>query len=373
MHIAIISVAPPYRGGISKFSSVLVRKLSSKHLVKVINFKRQYPKFLFPGVSQYLDSSEVLGERCIDSLNPINWFKVGRKLSKSKFDLIIFNIWNPFFSPSLGMIALQIRKKSPNTKLVSLCHNIYPHEKIPFSHLLIKYLLNIMHGHIVLSNQTKNELIEMLERPNYIKCFHPIYNSFNAKIDKNIAKKKISIRSKNIILFFGIIRPYKGFDILLKAISLLNKKEIDFHLLVAGECYENKTKYIDLINKLGISHLITWHDKYVSDNEVSTYFSASDVTVLPYKTASQSGIAQIAYFYDIPILASDVGGLPEIINNGKTGCIFKTTNYKQLSEILFEKISKNKFKEMSRNVSYYKKKFSWKNFIDAIENLYNKI
>ena len=139
MHIAIISVAPPYRGGISKFSSVLVKKISIKHLVKVINFKRQYPNFLFPGKSQYLESTEILGERCIDSINPINWFNVGKNLSKGKFDLVIFNIWNPFFSPSLSIIALEIRKKSPNTKLVSLCHNILPHDNMPFSNLLMKY------------------------------------------------------------------------------------------------------------------------------------------------------------------------------------------------------------------------------------------
>ena len=372
MHIAIISVAPPYRGGISKFCSILVEKISKKHLVKVINFKRQYPNLLFPGKSQFLDSTKILGELCIDSINPINWFNVGKKLSKGKFDLIIFNIWNPFFSPCLSVISLQIRRKSPNTKLISLCHNILPHEKTPFSNLLMEYLLNGMHGHIVLSNQTENELKEIIDNPNYIKCLHPIYDSYPSKINKNDAKKKLKVTSKNVILFFGLIRSYKGFDVLLKALSNLKKKKMDFHVLVAGECYEDKNKYIDLINELKINDLITWHDLYIPDSEVSTYFSASEVVVLPYKSASQSGIAQIAYNYDIPIIVSDVGGLPEIVNSGKTGYIFNSEDHAMLSQILYDNFLKNKFKEMGLFISNYKEKFSWKTFISGIENIYKK-
>ena len=177
MHIVIISVAPPYRGGISKFTSTLVKRISKQHLIKVINFKRQYPYVLFPGKSQLLKKNDCLGESCIDSINPLNWHNVGNKLAKGKFDLIVFNIWNPFFSPSLGMIASQVRKKSPNTKLISICHNISPHEKIPFGDLLIGYILNKMHGHIVLSSQVEKELDEVINNPIYIKKFHPIYDS----------------------------------------------------------------------------------------------------------------------------------------------------------------------------------------------------
>ena len=374
MHIAIISVAPPYRGGISKFTSTLVKKISKKHLIKVINFKRQYPYFLFPGKSQLLKNNDCLGERYIDSINPLNWYNVGNKLAKGKFDLVIFNIWNPFFSLSLGMIASQLRKKSPNTKLISLCHNISPHEKIPFGDLLIGYVLNKMHGHIVLSSQVEKELDEVINNPIYIKKFHPIYDSYSDKISKSEAKQELNIISKkNIILFFGLIRNYKGLKVLLKSISLLKEKKISFCLIVAGECYQNKKIYIDLINDLNISDYIIWHDSFIPDNEVVKYFSAADVVVLPYTSASQSGISQIAYNYNIPIIVSDVGGLPEMVIDGKTGFIFESENHNMLFEKIFKILMETDRDIMSNYISKYKDKFSWIKFIEGIEGLYGKL
>ena len=374
MHIAIISVAPPYRGGISKFTSTLVKRISKKHLIKVINFKRQYPYFLFPGKSQLLKTNDYLGERCIDSINPLNWYNVGRKIAKGKFDLVIFNIWNPFFSPSLGMIASQVSKKSPNTKLISLCHNILPHEKIPFGKILISYVLNKMHGHIVLSSQVEKELNEILTNPIYTKKFHPIYDSYSDKIRKSEAKQELNITAKkNIILFFGLIRPYKGFEILLKSISLLKDKNISFHLIVAGECYQDKKQYIELINNLKISNYMTWHDSYIPDNDVVKYFSVADVVVLPYTSASQSGISQIAYNYNMPIIVSDVGGLPEMVIDGKTGFIFKSGDSNMLFEKIFKILMKTNRDAMSNYIFKYKNKFSWIKFIEGIEELYGKL
>ena len=183
MQLALISVAPPYRGGISKHTSILVEKLSQNHSVDVINYSRQYPDFLFPGETQYLDdkSENDNSSRMIDSINPLTWFSTGNKLAKKNYDLVIFRFWNPFFAPALGVIAGIIKKKSSYTKLMSLCDNILPHEKTPLADFLTTYLFDKLDGHVVQSSQTENELQEVVDNPVYEKRLHPIYTIFQKK------------------------------------------------------------------------------------------------------------------------------------------------------------------------------------------------
>ena len=375
MRIALISVAPPYRGGISKHTSILVDLLSLKHSVKVINYKRQYPDFLFPGKTQYIENKTniILGERCIDSVNPITWFLTGKRLVDGRYDLVIFRFWNPFFAPALSIIAIILRKKMPNTKLISLSDNILPHESMIFGRFLTRYMFHKMHGHIVQSSQTENELHEITTNPIYKKRFHPIYNTYSDKINKKLARKKLSLETNNIILYFGLIRPYKGFDILLKAMALLKEKNMDFHLLVAGECYENKRQYIQLIDDLKISEFITWHDWYIPDEDVNIYFSAADVAALPYRSASQSGIVQIAYNYNLPVIVTRVGGLPEIVQNGKSGFVIDSENQEELAKVLYENLGTPILNKMEQYIQGYKGKFSWEYFIDGIEKVYQQI
>ena len=348
MQIALISVAHPYRGGISKHTSILVKKLSQNHSVDVINYSRQYPNFLFPGKTQYLDdkSENDNSSRMIDSINPLTWFSTGNKLAKQNYDLVIFRFWNPFFAPALGVIAGIIKKKSSHTKLMSLCDNILPHEKIPLADFLTTSLFNKLDGHMVQSSQTENELKEVVENPIYEKRFHPIYTNFPQKIDKITARKKLGLSSKNIILYFGIIRDYKGFDILLNAIFELKNSGLDFHLLSGGECYGSDEKYTQLISNLGISDYITWHKKYIPDSEVYNYFSAADVVALPYRTASQSGITQIAYSYDLPVIVTKVGGLPEIVDEGQSGFTIEPNNPTELANVLETHLKNDTFLRM---------------------------
>ena len=375
MQIALISVAPPYRGGISKQTSILVENLSKNHSVDVINYSRQYPDFLFPGKTQYLDdkSENDNSSRMIDSINPLTWFSTGNKLAKKNYDLVIFRFWNPFFAPALGVISGIIKKKSSYTKLMSLCDNILPHEKTPFAYFLTTYLFDKLDGHIVQSSQTENELQEVVENPVYEKRFHPIYTNFPKKIDKITARKKLGLSAKNIILYFGIIRDYKGFDILLNAIAELKDSGLDFHLLAGGECYGSDEKYTQLISNLGISDYITWHNKYIPDSEVSNYFSAADVVALPYRTASQSGVTQMAYSYDLPVIVTKVGGLPEIVDEGQSGFTIEPENPKELANILEKNLKTGAFLEMTSYIKIFKQKFSWKYFINGIESVYSKI
>ncbi|MDP7027349.1 MAG: glycosyltransferase [Candidatus Marinimicrobia bacterium] len=375
MQIALISVAPPYRGGISKQTSILVENLSKNHSVDVINYSRQYPDFLFPGKTQYLDDKleNDNSSRMIDSINPLTWFSTGNKLAKKNYDLVIFRFWNPFFAPALGVISGIIKKKSSYTKLMSLCDNILPHEKTPFAYFLTTYLFDKLDGHIVQSSQTENELQEVVENPVYEKRFHPIYTNFPKKIDKITARKKLGLSAKNIILYFGIIRDYKGFDILLNAIAELKDSGLDFHLLAGGECYGSDEKYTQLISNLGISDYITWHNKYIPDSEVSNYFSAADVVALPYRTASQSGVTQIAYSYDLPVIVTKVGGLPEIVDEGQSGFTIEPENPKELANILEKNLKVGTFLEMATYIKKFKQKFSWEYFVNGIELVYSRI
>ncbi len=375
MQIALISVAPPYRGGISKHTSILVEKLSQNHSVYVINYARQYPDFLFPGKSQYLEdkTGHYPSDRCIDSINPLSWFKTGNKLANNKYDLVIFRVWNPFFAPALGVIAEVITRKSPTTRLVSICDNILPHEKTPLGYFFTSYLFKKLHGHLVQSSQIEEELHAIVTSPVYEKRFHPILSSFPEKMKKKDAREKLKLKSENIILYFGIIREYKGFDILLKAISELKDKRIDFHLLAAGECYGSDAKYTKLISDLGISDYITWHNRYVPDEDVSMYFSAADVVALPYRSASQSGITQIAYHYNLPVIVTKVGGLPEIVDKGKSGYTIEPENPVELAGVLSENLGTQKLNEMANYIQDFKHKFSWDYFIEGIESVYRRI
>ena len=375
MKIALISVAPPYRGGISKHTSILAENISKTHSIDIINYSRQYPNFLFPGKSQYIDEhvEDFPSERCIDSINPLSWFKTGNVLVKRRYDLVIFRFWNPFFAPALGVIAGVIKKKSPATKLISLCDNIFPHEKTPFSHFFISYLFRKLHGHLVQSSQTEEELQTIVSSPVYEKRFHPLYNTFPDKIEKNTARKILGLKTENIILYFGIIRKYKGFDILLKAISELKDKRTDFHLLAAGECYGSDEKYTKLISDLGISDYITWHNRYIPDEDVAMYFSAADVVALPYRSASQSGITQIAYYYNIPVIVTNVGGLPEIVDEGKSGIIINPENSSELAAVLDKQLGQNTLQEMGTYINTFKQKFSWDYFVEGIESVYDRI
>ena len=375
MHIALISVAPPYRGGISKHSSILTIKLRYTCHVDLINYSRQYPNFLFPGKTQYIENElhQNEGDRSIDSINPITWYNTGKKIAEKKYDLVIFRFWNPFFSPALGIIAVQIKKKSPKTKLISLCDNILPHENIFLGRFFTSYFFHKMDGHIVQSSIVERELHEIIKNPIYEKCLHPIYDSFPSKIAKDKARSFLKLQNKYIILFFGIIRDYKGLDILLQATSILKDKMEDFHVLILGECYENTEKYSKLIIELEIDDLITWYNQYIPDEDVVRYFSAADIVALPYRSASQSGIVQIAYHYDLPVIVSKVGGLPEVVEEKKSGFIIKKESPEELTNVLLENLDCEKLDKMSNYIKNYKKKYSWETFIEGIKKVYHRL
>ena len=248
MKIVIISAAYPFRGGISHFTQMLYNELIKKHSVSVITFSRQYPNLLFPGKTQY-EPSELKNappsEAILDSINPINWFSVGRKVKKLNADLIIFNFWMPFFGPCFGTVSRQIRKNK-RCKILIIAHNVISHDAKPGDKALTKYFFNTADYFITMSESVENDLRLFKSNAKQKLLFHPIYSNFGSAVEKSKAQKYLHLSAKPTLLFFGFIRKYKGVDILLKAIALL-KGKIDLQLVIAGEFYDSKQKYIDLI------------------------------------------------------------------------------------------------------------------------------
>jgi len=249
----------------------------------------------------------------MDSINPFNWIKVGRRIKSNAPDLLIIKHWMPFFAPIYGTIA-KIVKANKRTKILTICHNIIPHEKKPGDKVFTKYFFNSVEYFITLSKSVQEDLFLLYPKAKQKLLFHPVYSNFGESVSKQIARDKLNLKSDKIMLFFGFIRDYKGLDILFEAIALI-KDKIDFTLVVAGEFYSNEEKYISLIQKLEIENRVKLFSDFIPTNEVKYYFSACDVVVLPYKSATQSGIVQIANNFDKPMISTNVGGLSEVIEN----------------------------------------------------------
>ncbi|MBC8311042.1 MAG: glycosyltransferase [Candidatus Marinimicrobia bacterium] len=376
MKIALVSVAPPYRGGISTHSAILSEHLSESHSVKVFNFNRQYPDYLFPGKTQFFENDEFPSfesNRSIDSIGPGSWKITARQIIEFAPDLIIYRFWNPFFGLSMGSIAKLICKISPEIKQISLCDNIIPHESSFIDKWLTMRLFNQMDGFLVQSEGVRNELKNLLPNALVEKRFHPIYDNYGPSIEKNAARQKLGITAKHLILYFGIVREYKGVDVLIRAAQLLKEKVEDFYILAVGESYGDAEKYNSLITELEVGDVFTWENRFIPDSEVSAYFSASDVMALPYHSASQSGIVQIAYNYNLPVVVTDVGGLPEYVEKGVSGEIVKVNDPLELANCLANGLINGDFLNMSTNINDVKSKFSWTNFIEGIESLYSRI
>ncbi|MBK6914545.1 MAG: glycosyltransferase [Ignavibacteriales bacterium] len=371
MKIAILSTAYPLRGGIAHFIGLLYHQLKKNHTVKVYTFKRQYPAILFPGKSQLEneETSEAIPTvLAIDSINPLNWIKIGKKLSEEFYDVLIFKYWMPFFAPCFGTIS-KIVKKNNKTKIMVICDNIIPHEKKPFDNLLTKYFFNNVHYFIVLSENVRKDLLSLYPKAKYNLLPHPVYSNFGDPVEKQAAKSFLKIDSEKLILFFGFIRDYKGLDTLLLALSKL--KNINVKLLVAGEFYSNKDKYLKIIHDNNLNDSVILKTDFIPTKEVKYYFSACDAVILPYKSATQSGIVQIAVNFRKPVIATNVGGLGEVIINNETGFIVEKENPQALANAINKFYSENNESKFSKNMSFAADKYSWQNFTNGLLDLIN--
>lgn len=321
MKIAYLSTFYPLRGGIAQFNASLYRALEKQgHEVKAFTFSRQYPQFLFPGKTQYVtddDKAEPIpSEEILDSANPFSWYKTARRIRKWEPDLLVMKFWISYFGPSLGTVARKLKK---DTKVVTILDNVIPHEKRFMDASFTKYFLRQNHGFIAMSNSVRDDLMTLSPHANCIRQDHPIYDHFGARVSTAEARKHLSLHpDKKTLLFFGFIREYKGLDLLIKAFADLDES---YQLVIAGEVYGSFTEYQHLIDASPRKSDIHVFTRYIPDHEVPMFFCSSEVCVLPYRDGTQSGITNIAYHFNTPLIATPVGGLAETILPYRTGLV----------------------------------------------------
>ena len=380
MKAVIVSTAYPMRGGIAQYTSILYKYLSFKHEVKVFSFKRQYPEFLFPGKTQYETSEPAYripdadNKAAVDSINPFNWLFTALKIRKEKPDLLIYKYWIPFFAPCFFTIAFFV-KMFTKTKVLYICDNVIPHEK-RFGDIFLTKLAFSVADYFIVQSKTVEKDLKLLNKKNkpYVFTPHPLYNIFGEKIERQQAREFIGkeygrdLKCENVILFFGYVRRYKGLHYLLDAMPDILKSG-SVKLLVAGEFYDDEKPYREKIENLKLRDDVLLVSDFLPDDRIKYFFSAADAVVLPYLNATQSGIVQICYFYDKPVIATDVGGIGEVVINGKTGILVEPENTKQLTDAVIEFFSKSLGKDFSANIEKEKIKYTWEEYVKQLENL----
>ncbi|MDZ7636512.1 MAG: glycosyltransferase [Bacteroidales bacterium] len=325
MRIVICGPAHPYRGGIAVYNERLAQQfLQEGDAAAIYTFKLQYPSFLFPGKTQYDDGYAPEGvtiTRAINSVNPLNWFTIGLRLRRTRPDLIIMRYWLPFLAPALGFIARIIRSNG-HTKIVTIFDNVVPHEKHFGDRILTRFFIKSIHGALVMTRSVENDLRQFTRSMPCVISPHPLFDNYSEPVSRAEAIVHLKLcPAYRYILFFGFIREYKGLDLLLKAMADPDIRNLGIKLIVAGEFYEDEKPYFDLIHTLDISDSINLHSHFISDEEVRYYFSAASLVVQPYRSATQSGVTQVAYHFNKPMVVTDVGGLAEIVPDGKCGYV----------------------------------------------------
>ncbi|MCC6289875.1 MAG: glycosyltransferase [Chitinophagaceae bacterium] len=356
--VIIIGPAHPLRGGLATFDERLCRQfLNEGHQCSIYSFSLQYPSFLFPGTTQYSSEPAPIDidiHSAINSINPLNWIKVGNELSKKRPDLIVVRYWLPFMGPALGTILRRVRKNK-HTKIVAITDNIIPHEKRPGDHSFTKYFLKSCDDFVTMSEKVLNDLRTFEKAKPAAQVLHPLYDNFGDAVSLPAAKQQLNLpANEKIVLFFGFIRQYKGLDILLEAMRYTKSS---FKLLVAGEFYEDEKKYQEQITQLNIKDKIILRTNFIPDSEVKYYICAANVVVQPYRSATQSGVTPLCYHFEKPMIVTNVGSLPVMVPDMKAGIVCEPTPQSIAAAIdKFFSINENYFTTFLQEE---KKKYSW--------------
>jgi len=366
--ICVVGPSYPLRGGIAHYTSLLCGALGERgHEVKLISFKRLYPGFLFPGKTQNDLSGAPIScesEPLIDSMNPFTWFAAGRGARAFGPDLVIAQWWHPFFAPVLAAVAKRCRSVS---KVMFLCHNVVPHENGGMSSRFLTRMA-LRHGDcfIVHSEEDLRGLLAMIPEADVVKSPHPTYAVFNSGTwERDECRRRLGV-SGNVILFFGLVRRYKGLMCLIRAMPAVLSK-IDATLLIVGEFYDDKSQYLHEICRLRIEDKTVAIDQYVPNEDVGGYFTAADVVALPYVSATQSGVVQIAFGFRKPVITTSVGGLPEAVSDGETGFVTPPEDPAALAEAIVKYFQESRAEEFAGNIERKLSEFSWGRMVDLVE------
>ena len=375
MRIVILGTAWPYRGGLATFNERLAKQFVAEgHEVEVWTFTLQYPSFLFPGKTQY--SNEQAPEaltitRRLNSCNPFNWLRVGRMLRKSQPDLLICCYWMAFFAPLYGTIC-RIAKRNGVTRCVALVHNMFPHEKSALDKLFAPYFVKSQDAFVALSESVVNDIRTITSAPASFSP-HPIYDHYGARMTKAEACAALNLDAKkDYVLFFGLVRAYKGLDLLIDAFGRVKDKLPNMRLLIAGEFYEDEEKYRLQIRNHGLEDLVICRNEFIPDADLRKYFGAADLIAQPYKSATQSGVTQVAFHFEKPILVTNVGGLGEIVHDGKMGYAVEP-NPDAIANALVDYFQHNRQKAFTTYLQGEKTKYSWDKLTKPFDIVYCRL
>ena len=373
----IISLGPahPYRGGLASFSDRLALQfIAEGHDFEIITFTLQYPRFLFPGKTQFTDGpapEKLRITRRLNSINPFNWISVGLEIKKKKPDILILRYWLPFMGPSLGTVA-RIARWNRHTRVICIFDNVVPHEKRPGDKILTQYLIGSIDGAIVMSQTVLDDLRTFSDCIPAKYSPHPLFDNYGEMVSKNEASVALDLDPRNsYILFFGFIRAYKGLDLLIEAFSAEKLRNRGIKLIIAGEFYEDDKPYRDLIKKFNIGSDILIFDKFIRDEEVALFFSIADLVVQPYRSATQSGVTQIAFHFEKPMLVTDVGGLREIVADGRCGYVVNP-DPDAITEAIVDFYDNSREKSFIAGIRKEKEKFSWNRMTSSILEIWKE-
>jgi glycosyltransferase involved in cell wall biosynthesis len=374
--ICILGTAYPYRGGLAVYNERLANAFQDEgSSIKIETFTLQYPGFLFPGKTQFADweaPKNLVIEQSVNSINPLNWIKVGRKIRKQKPDLLLIKYWLPFMAPCFGTIA-RIAKKNGHTKVISILDNIIPHEKRPGDKLFSSYFSKSVDAFVAMSKSVLSDLDHFDTKKPRAFCPHPLYDNFGPKVERPKALQNLNLDPQyQYILFFGLIRDYKGLDLLIEAFADERFRQLKIKLIIAGEFYSDEEKYTQQISEHKLEEHIELHNRFVPDPEVGSYFGAADIIAQPYKTATQSGVTQIGYHFEKPMLVTNVGGLAEIIPDEKVGYVVEP-NPKAIADKLVDFFENKKATSFHENILEEKKKYTWNTMTSTIQQLYKQL
>ena len=377
--IIIVGPAYPYRGGNALFVSQVYEKLKNNFTVKVFNYKLLYPSVLFPGTTQFDKSDKqvfnIPSERLLNSISPFNWFKVAKKIISEDADLIVFDWWHPFFGPALGTITRLIKKKYKD-KILFITENVVSHESNRIDKLLTKYGLKHAAFYLSLSAKVANELQTFSKGRKIFRSELPVYDCYQSKtaFDLQGMRTQLGIpENSTVLLFFGYVRKYKGLDILLKAMPSVLKKHPDAYLLIVGEFYDKPDSYFEIINKNNLNDKVKLVNSFVPNEDVEKYYAVSDLVILPYRSATQSGILNVAYGFKKPVVVTDVGGLAEFVEDSKTGFIVKPDSPAEIERGINKFYNLREKEDFAFNIEERNKLNSFENlpvlFNNIIENI----
>ncbi len=375
MKILLVGPASPLRGGIANFNESLYNAFDKKHDTHIIGFSLQYPSLFFPGRTQYEKGAPDTGIRStnlINSINPLSWRSAAAGIVKMRPDCLVVHYWMPFFAPALGSIIRKVKRKI-KVKVIGLLHNVEPHEGMPGGKRFGRYFFDSCDGFIAMSSTVLTDLKKYgIDKP-ALHIPHPVYDIFGDPVSRQFACENLGLNcDQKHLLFFGIIRRYKGLDLLLEAFASPRLSNLNLKLIVAGEFYEQEDRYIDLVQRLGLEHKILFTRSFVPKEKVAQYFAASDLIVLPYLSATQSGVTQIAYHFNKPMLVTNVGGLEDVVANGRVGYVCGK-DPDEIASAIADFFENNRSAEFVENIKTEKKRFSWDAMVKGIEELLKEI